>query len=138
MEDLNRFLAAQKEDYEQALAEIKAGRKQTHWMWYIFPQLKGLGRSHMADYYGLKGLEEAKAYLQNETLRGRLMEITQALLDLRESDPEKVMGDPDHLKLCSSMTLFMLAEPECPLFGRVLDKYFGGKQDRRTLELLKK
>ena len=138
MEELSveRFLKAQEGDYEVALAEIRAGRKQSHWIWYIFPQLKGLGRSGTSEYNGIDGMEEAKAYLKNPVLRGRLVEISEALLGLASDDADDVMGFPDNLKLRSSMTLFALAEPDCKVFQKVLDKFFGGKMDERTMELL--
>lgn len=134
---LKRFLDAQQHDYAQALQEIRGGRKRSHWIWYIFPQLKELGHSDMAKFYGIRDLAEAKAYLAEPTLRARLIEISEALLTLPENDPNKVMGRPDDLKLRSSMTLFAAADPDCPVFRQVLDKYFDGKPDQRTLELLK-
>lgn len=130
--DLNRFIEAQKNSYATALAEIKAGRKETHWIWYIFPQLKSLGRSNTAFYYGIANLDEAKAYMAEPTLRARLITITQALLALDESDPRRVMGYPDDLKLCSCMTLFEIAAPDVPEFGQVLDKFYGGQRDQMT------
>ena len=133
---LKRFLDAQKRDYEQALKEIRSGRKRSHWIWYIFPQLEALGYSSTAKYYGIRDLDEAKAYLAEPTLRSRLIEISEALLTLPENDPSIVMGYPDDLKLRSSMTLFLAADPDCPVFQLVLDKYYGGKPDPRTLELL--
>ncbi len=135
--DLSRFLRAQKNDYETALAEIRAGRKRSHWIWYIFPQLKGLGFSSMADYYGIDGIGEAKAYMEDPVLSARLIEISEALLTLRSSDPGAVMGYPDDLKLRSSMTLFHAAAPEVPVFPQVLEKFFGGRGDEITLRLLK-
>ena len=138
MYNLQRFLDAQAEDYETALAEIKRGRKSSHWIWYIFPQLKALGRSSTAKYYGIENLDEAKEYLANETLRGRLLEISRALLELKNNDIEYIMGSSvDKLKLQSSMTLFHLAEPTCEIFSNVLEKYFGGKSDLNTVNLCK-
>ena len=134
--NLTRFYKAQEMDYETALSEIKSGRKRSHWMWYIFPQLKGLGMSGMADYYGIDGLEEAKAYLNDEILRARLIEISSALLTLDTSDARAVMGSPDHLKLRSSMTLFSLADPDEEVFKKVLDKYYGGKPDPKTEQMI--
>jgi uncharacterized protein (DUF1810 family) len=136
--DLNRFLKAQKADYQVAFAEIRAGRKQSHWIWYIFPQLKELCRSETAKYYGIRDFGEAKAYIKNEALRERLVEISEALLLLKENDIEKIMGFPDNLKLRSSMTLFHLAEPTIDTFEKVLNKYFDGKQDRKTVEIVQK
>ena len=133
---LERFLDAQKNTYETALGEIRAGCKRSHWMWYIFPQVRGLGRSGTAQYYAIRDLDEAKAYLQEPTLRRRLLEISQALLELETGDASRVMGWPDDLKLKSSMTLFDAAEPECRVFQGVLDKYFHGEKDQKTLEIL--
>ena len=139
--DLSRFLKAQERDYARALSEIRSGRKRSHWMWYIFPQLKGLGYSSTSQYYGIRNLEEAKAYLQHPVLGPRLVEISEALLTLDTDDAGAVMGYPDNLKLHSCMTLFELAaydlaSPEAPVFSRVLEKFFAGHQDRRTRELL--
>lgn len=137
-EGLERFLKAQEDAYETALGEIRAGRKRSHWIWYIFPQIAGLGRSGTAQYYAIRDLAEAKAYLQEPTLRRRLLEISQALLELETGDASRVMGWPDDLKLRSSMTLFDAAEPECEVFRRVLDQFFHGEKDPRTLEILAK
>ena len=134
--DLSRFLKAQEYDYAQALKEIRAGRKRSHWMWYIFPQLQGLGFSPTAQYYGIRDLEQAVDYMAHPVLGPRLVEISGALLALPGSDPSAVMGYPDDLKLCSCMTLFELAAPEEPVFGLVLEKYYGSRRDRMTLNLL--
>ncbi len=133
--DLNRFVRAQSDTYETALSELRRGRKTSHWIWYIFPQLKGLGFSPTAQFYGISSLDEAQAYLANEILRSRLLEISQVLLDLQENDIGKIMGYPDDLKLRSSMTLFQLADPSCNIFQLVLDKYFNGKPDKKTIAL---
>ena len=135
-DDLNRFLMAQERDYAQALAEIRAGRKQSHWIWYISPQLRGLGYSYNAEYYGIADAEEARLYLAHPVLGSRLREITNALLELPESDPVRVMGRPDDLKLCSSMTLFEYVAEQDSVFGKVLDKYYGGRRDAATLRML--
>ena len=135
---LERFVKAQKYDYDTALREIRSGRKRSHWMWYIFPQLQGLGYSSTAQYYGIRDLEEAQDYMEHPVLGPRLVEISEALLVLDTSDASAVMGYPDDLKLRSSMTLFELAAPEQPVFGQVLEKYYSGHRDRRTLELLGK
>ena len=134
--DLDRFVKAQAYDYDAALREIRSGRKRSHWMWYIFPQLQGLGFSSTAQYYGIRDLEEAKAYMAHPVLGPRLTEISEALLGLDTCDPSAVMGYPDDLKLCSSMTLFELAAPDQPVFGKVLDKFYGGRRDPLTLRLL--
>ena len=138
MQNLDRFLKAQASSYDAALREICAGQKRSHWIWYIFPQIQGLGFSSTAQYYAIADLDEAKAYLQEPTLRARLIEISEALLALESSDPTRVMGYPDDLKLRSCMTLFAEAEPECQVFQKVLDKYYGGRKDLRTLEILKR
>lgn len=135
---IKRFLDAQESDYNTALAEIRAGRKGSHWIWYIFPQIAGLGRSGTATYYAIKDMGEAREYLAHPVLRQRLLEISEALLELDGGDPLAVMGSPDDLKLRSSMTLFALAEPECEVFQKVLDKYYGGKMDQRTVSILGK
>lgn len=133
---LDKFVSAQARDYETALREIRGGRKRSHWMWYIFPQLQGLGFSPTAQYYGIRDLEQAMDYMEHPVLGPRLLEISGALLGLESSDPGAVMGWPDELKLCSCMTLFELAAPGEPVFGKVLDKFYGGRRDSRTLELL--
>lgn len=136
MYDLSRFLEAQKNSYDTALREIRAGRKRSHWMWYIFPQIRGLGYSAMAQHYAIRDLGEAREYVQHPLLGPRLIEISEALLSLDESDPIRVMGSPDDLKLRSCMTLFQSAAPDQPVFGKVLDKFYGGRPDGRTLEIL--
>lgn len=134
--NLKRFSEAQERDYSIALNEIKNGKKQSHWMWYIFPQLKGLGRSSTSSFYGIKDLSEAKAYLNDPLLKARLIEISKALLDLESTDALSILGTPDHYKLKSSMTLFSLVPDSDPIFTEVLDKFFQGKLSRRTLKLL--
>ena len=133
--DLSRFLKAQERDYHTALEEIRAGHKSSHWIWYIFPQLEALGFSPTAKFYGIADLDEARAYLGNNLLRTGLLTISQGLLDLPSNDIDAIMGYPDNLKLCSSMTLFHLAEPDCDIFQKVLDKYFDGKPDEKTITL---
>lgn len=133
--DLDRFLKAQNNMYHVALSEIKGGYKQSHWIWYIFPQLKGLGFSSNAEYYGIKDAKEAKAYYEHPILSQRLKEISHALLMLDSSDPSEVMGYPDDLKLRSCMTLFYEVTRD-PLFKQVLDKFFEGEEDQCTLHLL--
>ena len=138
MYDLSRFISAQEFDYETALAEINRGYKTSHWIWYIFPQLRALGSSGTAKYYGIENLDEAKEYLSNEVLRGRLLEICQALLELKNNDIEYIMGSSiDKKKLLSSMTLFHLADPTCETFTKVIEKYFGGQLDSKTVNLCK-
>lgn len=136
-ETLDRFKKAQELDYETALSEIKNGEKQSHWIWYIFPQLKELGFSPTAKFYGIEDFQEAKAYLEDELLKNRLIEISNALLELKSNNPTEVMGYPDDLKLKSCMTLFNAVNPEIEVFKKVLEKYFNGEKDLKTLELLK-
>ena len=140
MEDkynLKRFIDAQSFAYKDALNEIKNGQKQSHWIWYIFPQMYGLGYSVNAQYYGIKSLNEAKAYLNNEILGSRLREICSALLELDSNDPYEVMGYIDAVKLKSSMTLFYKAGND-DIFKQVLDKFYDGELDDKTLELISK
>ena len=133
--NLDRFISAQEDNYIFALEEIKSGFKRSHWMWYIFPQIAGLGHSWMAKKYEIVNLDEAKAYIQHEYLRNNLIEISQALIECGNDDINHIMGFPDNLKLCSCMTLFELVAPEITVFGEILDKFFDGNRDQRTLEL---
>ena len=133
---LDRFLDAQRGDYAAALAEVRRGRKTSHWMWYIFPQIAGLGQSSTARYYSIRDLEEAREYYAHPVLGQRLREISGVLLELRGSDPVAVFGGIDSMKLKSSMTLFAMAAPDDPIFQQVLDKYYGGEQDALTLRIL--
>ena len=133
---LERFIEPQEQDYEQALKEIRNGRNVSHWIWYIFPQLRGIGKSYMSDYYGIRDLDEAKAFLQDPYLGKHLQKISEALLNLDNDNATQIMGRPDDMKLKSSMTLFALAKPECEVFQKVLDKFFHGERDQRTVEIL--
>lgn len=134
---LERFLDAQKDCYECALSEIKNGRKESHWMWFIFPQLKILGHSGMAKFYGISSLDEAIAYIEHPVLGARLREISNALLSLEETEPRRVMGHPDHLKLRSCMTLFANATEDNQVFIDVINKFYDGKMDNLTLSYIK-
>lgn len=135
--ELARFLDPQRFQYEEALAEMRRGRKTGHWIWFIFPQMKGLGHSPMANYYGVSGLEEARAYLEDAVLGARLREVTAAVLSHPSADIEEVMGGGlDATKLRSSMTLFDAASPD-DIFAQVLDTFYGGQRDPMTLDLLK-
>ena len=134
--DLSRFLKAQEQDYEQALREIRSGRKRSHWMWYIFPQIQGLGFSPTAQYYAIRDLQEARDYLAHPVLGTRLKEISSALLDLNGLSASEIFGYPDDLKLRSSMTLFRLADLDCSIFKDVLDKYYDGIPDKRTVDIV--
>ena len=137
--DLERFVRAQDAfgAYAQALAELRAGRKTGHWMWFVFPQVAGLGQSAMAQRYAVSGLPEARAYLAHPVLGRRLLECAEVLDGLDESDPQQVLGHIDAVKLRSSMTLFERAAGDdlekAELFGRVLHHYFGGRRDAATL-----
>ena len=134
-DDLTRFLEKQKNQYAIALAEITRGRKLSHWMWYIFPQIKGLGSSEMARFYGIKDVKEAKEYLEHPVLGKRLVQISQVLLDLNSNNANSIFGSPDDLKLKSCMTLFGLVSLES-VFQKVLDKFFDGVKDERTLQII--
>ena len=133
---LERFLEAQERDYQIALNEIKSGQKMSHWIWYIFPQLKELGYSSTAKFYGINGRSEAEAYLAHPILGNRLREVSGELLNLESCDPGYVMGYPDDLKLKSCMTLFLEISGES-MFQQVLDKFFDGEKDEATLKLLR-
>jgi uncharacterized protein (DUF1810 family) len=135
---LSRFLTAQDSysQYKTALEEIRNGRKRSHWMWFVFPQLKGLGHSYNADYYGIAGADEARAYWLHPVLRDRLLEITEALLLLDGLSARQIFGEVDAMKLRSSMTLFWTATDE-GLFRKVLDKYYEGKMCDSTVEMLR-
>jgi uncharacterized protein (DUF1810 family) len=131
-----RFVAAQRRDYEAALAELRAGRKRTHWIWYVLPQLRGLGSSPMAHAYGLASLAEARAYLEHPVLGPRIRECAAVIATSPPPTADAYFGYPDTLKVRSSMTLFMRADPEEPAFRAVLDRYYGGRPDARTDEML--
>ena len=135
---LDRFVEAQERMYHIALAEVREGEKRSHWMWYIFPQLRGLGKSAMSYTYGIADLEEARAYLAHPVLSARLTELCEALLALDKARPEDIFGYVDAKKLHSSMTLFALADQENPIFGRVLARFYAGGRDGKTLALLGK
>src|SRR5574338_1331251 len=133
--DLQRFVDAQRTTYDDALTELQSGYKHGHWMWFVFPQLRGLGRSGMSDRYGLEGVEEAAAYAAHPVLGPRLRACCAALLDAAR-DAVGILGWIDATKLRSSMTVFQMAVPEEPLFGAVLDHFYGGQPDPLTEELL--
>ena len=134
--DLDRFVRAQTSDYERALAEINGGRKQSHWMWYVFPQCAGLGHSPTSQRYAISTLDEARAYLAHPILGRRLTECATAVLGVQDRTAHQIFGSPDDLKLQSSATLFALVSADDSVFHRVLDKYFGGHADERTLGLV--
>ncbi len=140
-DELGRFLEAQNSrrygaSYEEALAEIKNGKKRSHWIWYIFPQLRGLGRSEYSYFFGIRNKSEAEAYLAHEILGARLIEITKVLLDLPEKNIFYIVSAIDVSKLRSSMTLFANTENAPKIFGDVLEKYFNGTSDKKTLAML--
>lgn len=133
---MKRFVDAQSGTYDAALAELRAGRKRTHWMWFVFPQLRGLGRSPTAEYYGLSSISEARDYLAHDVLGPRLIACTQAVLDQHGTTLHEIFGSPDDLKFCSCMTLFALASGDPDnVFRRALDRYCAGRLDERTVEL---
>lgn len=134
---LQRFVEAQHSLFDQAIAELEAGRKRSHWMWFIFPQLEGLGHSAMAQQYAISGLDEAKAYLRHPVLGQRLRACTRAVNGVEGRGVEEIFGYPDHMKFRSSMTLFA-ATGEDPVFQQALDKYFDGASDPLTMERLGK
>ena len=134
--NLDRFVSAQKPVFEQVVSELKAGRKTGHWMWYIFPQICGLGSSPMAREFEISSLAEAAAYLKHPILGTRLRQCAQLVLDADRMSISEIFYYPDDLKFGSSMTLFLRADPDVPVFKHALDKYFGGIPDRRTLERL--
>ena len=134
--DLGRFVLAQADDYEQALAEIKGGRKRTHWMWYIFPQIDGLGSSSMSRRYAIRSLAEARAYLDHPVLGPRLIEAAEAALAVEGKSAHEIFGSPDDMKLRSSATLFASVVAPDSVFARLLDTYYRGERDGRTLGLI--
>jgi uncharacterized protein (DUF1810 family) len=139
MEDpynLDRFVSAQRDVYPDVVAELRQGRKTSHWMWFVFPQIAGLGHSSMAARYAISSLDEARAYLEHPVLSGRLIECATILLANTDSTAAEIFGDVDAMKLRSSMTLFQRAEPAESVFGRVIDRYFEGVPDAATDRLI--
>jgi len=134
--NLERFIGAQEKTYATALMEIKKGRKQSHWMWYIFPQVQGLGLSETSKRYAIRDLDEAQDFLQHPLLGNRLVAICEALLTLPGNDAHAIFGSPDDLKLRSSMTLFSSVDNSNAVFKSVLDKFFKGAKDAKTLQLI--
>ena len=133
---LNRFLTAQEYAYDIALAEIRRGRKRTHWIWYIFPQLRSLGKSERSYFYGIADIEEAKAYFDHTVLGSRLIEISETLLHIQGKSAQDIFGGIDSMKLHSSMTLFAVVGGDGSVFYKVIDRYFDGKMDENTLKIL--
>lgn len=137
-EKIQRFLNAQNQSYLKALEEVKAGQKSTHWMWYIFPQLTGLGKSDIAQYYAIENLEEAADYLKHPVLGKNLIEISTAVLSVEGKSAHEIFGSPDDMKLRSCMTLFSKVDETNPVFKDVINKYYGGLLDTLTLQVLEK
>jgi uncharacterized protein (DUF1810 family) len=135
--NLNRFLEAQETKYKDALSEIKNGRKLTHWMWYIFPQIAGLGFTDFNVFYAIQNKEEATQYLNHPVLGKRLIEITKAVVEINGKTALEIFGKPDERKLKSSMTLFSILNDPNPIFQQVLDKYYNGMKDENTLQFIK-
>ena len=136
--NLTRFLDAQNQVYLKALSEIKNGQKESHWMWFIFPQLKSLGRSETSQFYGIHDIDEAAAYLAHPILGQHLVQIAIAFLEIDGKTAQEILGSPDDLKLRSSMTLFANVPDAPPVFEKVIEKYFNGFQDELTLQVLLK
>ncbi|MDB4903802.1 MAG: calpastatin [Mucilaginibacter sp.] len=134
--DLKRFLDAQQTDYQVALTEVKSGRKKSHWIWYIFPQIQGLGLSETSKYYAIKDIHEAEEYLKHPVLGSRLIHICNELLQLKQNNANDIFGSPDDLKLKSSMTLFAALPDANPVFQSVLEKFFNGTKDIKTLQII--
>ena len=135
---LSHFLEAQERVYDRALKELRSGRKKSHWMWFVFPQLAGLGSSSMATRYAISSQQEARAYLDHPVLGERLIECTNAALSVNDRTANEIFGDPDDLKFCSSMTLFETVGQEDAPFGKAIESYYDGRRDDRTLELLRR
>jgi len=136
--NLQRFIQAQEGVYQKVISELKSGKKRTHWMWFIFPQIEGLGKSSVSQYYAIRNLEEAREYLSHSVLGERLKECTRILLDLEGLAVEDIFGYPDNLKLKSSLTLFALVAGPDSIFERALKKFFSGEKDQLTLKILQK
>lgn len=134
--DLDRFVQAQQGDYDRALSEVRSGRKRSHWMWYIFPQFDGLGFSPTSKRYAIKSIAEAKAYLNHPLLGPRLIECVEAVLGVEGRSAHEIFGSPDDMKLKSCATLFAYVSPEGSVFDQLLDKFFQGDRDSKTLRLL--
>lgn len=135
--NLDRFLKAQEDMYDAALDELKSGRKRSHWIWFIFPQLAGLGQSPTAQYYGIKSLDEAAAYLKHPVLGGRLHESLKVLQTLEQTNADQIFGELDAMKFRSSLTLFAEADGADPIVEGALQRWFGGRKDEKTLHLLR-
>ena len=133
--DLERFVTAQENVIDQVLGELRAGRKRTHWMWFVFPQLRGLGTSTMAEIFGIDSLDEARAYLAHPVLGARLRECCALMLQVPDRSAHEILGSPDDIKFRSCLTLFSLADPQQPLFRQGLERFYRGVPDPRTIAL---
>ena len=133
---LSRFVEAQDKVYDQVLSELRSGRKTSHWMWFIFPQFAGLGSSDVSQFYAIKSMDEARAYLQHPILGPRLIECSEAVLSVKHRSAHEIFGSPDDMKLKSCMTLFANISPAGSVFEKVLDQYYNGERDSRTLRLI--
>jgi uncharacterized protein (DUF1810 family) len=136
--NLARFVSAQEDNYAEALAEVRSGRKRSHWMWYIFPQIDGLGWSATSRFYAIKNIDEARAYLNHPVLGQRLRECAQAVLGVNGRSATEIFGSPDDVKLRSCATLFALVSPAGSVFAQIIAKYFDGERDEKTVELSNK
>jgi len=134
--NLERYITVQKSVFQTALTEIQNGRKSSHWMWYVFPQIQGLGYTEISRFYAIRDIDEAKEYLQHRTLGPRLILMCNSLLELKTNDAHRIFGSPDDLKLKSCMTLFASVSPTDPVFEKVLDKFYNGLKDHITLKIL--
>lgn len=134
--NLERFITEHERTFDTAYKELAAGHKRSHWSWFIIPQIAGLGRTYMSQKYAIKSLDEAKAFLEHPYLGGNIRKIAEVLLTLESNDATDIMGFPDDMKLRSSMTLFLEAAPDEVVFQKVLDKFFNGEKDQKTLDLL--
>jgi uncharacterized protein (DUF1810 family) len=135
--NLNRFIEAQMATYEGAMLELARGRKESHWIWYIFPQIEGLGKSDIAKLYSIKSLEEGRAYLKHPLLGPRLVEACEILISLKDASMDEVMGFPDDLKLLSSMTLFEALSDSSFVFTKIIEIYFDDERDKNSIEIIK-
>lgn len=135
-DSLDRFIDAQENKYQQAFNEIKNGKKESHWMWYIFPQISGLGNSELSRFYAIKDLEEAQDYFEHPVLGPRLVNISKLLLEIKGKSANEIFGKPDDFKLRSCMTLFGSLKNSHPVFDQVIDRYFDGKKDEKTLQII--
>ncbi|KQM69671.1 calpastatin [Pedobacter sp. Leaf216] len=135
-QELERFISAQERDYARALDEITSGRKQSHWMWYIFPQIQGLGFSDTAKYYAIRDLQQASDYLAHPILGKRLIAISEKLLSHKDLSAHRIFGSPDDVKLCSCMSLFASVPGAPPIFNQIIDQFFSGEKDLKTKRIL--